>query len=69
MAGRYITPRTGPRAGQKVPIGNSSPQAPGGTNPETGETETVDAAVERMAGTPSNAGRQAQSTDATNKYQ
>lgn len=68
MAGRKITIQSGPRAGTTVDAEDSTPQAPGGTN-DDGVTETVDQAVERMAGTPSNAGRQAQSSDSANKYQ
>lgn len=43
-------------------------RAPGGTNTETGKLETVDEAVDRMAGTASNAGKQSQSSDASNGY-
>lgn len=70
MAGRVITIGSGPRAGTKIDVDADSPppQAPGGTNDE-GQQETVDEAVDRMAGTPSNAGKQAQSSDSMNKYQ
>lgn len=40
---------------------------PGGTNDE-GNPESVDDAVDRMSGTASNAGKQSQSSDASNKY-
>jgi hypothetical protein len=51
------------------------PQAPGGTNTETGKQETVDEAVDRMSGgasddsaTSSNAGKTSQSSDHQNGY-
>lgn len=68
MAGRKITIRSGPRSGEVIDVEDKSPEAPGGTNYE-GQQESVDEAVDRMAGTASNAGRQAQSTDSINKYQ
>jgi hypothetical protein len=67
MAGRTIKIGTGPRAGQTFDV-DKPPAAPGGTDPETGKVESVDQAVERMAGTPTNAGAQAQSTDHMNQY-
>jgi len=69
MAGRRITIRSGPRSGESYAVEGKEPTAPGGTNTETGEVESADQAVDRMAGTPSNAGRSAQSTDAMNRYQ
>jgi hypothetical protein len=66
MPGRTIKIGTGPRSGQSFDVDKPA-AAPGGTNPE-GEQETVDQAVERMAGTPTNAGRQSQSTDHMNQY-
>lgn len=68
MSGRKITIRSGPRSGEVIDVEDKSPTAPGGTNDE-GQQESVDEAVDRMAGTASNAGRQAQSTDSINKYQ
>lgn len=70
MSGRTMKFQTGERKGQTVDV-DSAPShaaAPGGTNTETGETESVDQAVDRMAGTPTNAGAQAQSTDHMNQY-
>jgi hypothetical protein len=69
MAGRTIkiTSGSNPRT-IDVDAEPSHATAPGGTNTETGQTESVDEAVDRMAGTASNAGRQAQSTDHMNQY-
>lgn len=75
MAERKITFGTGERKGQTIDV-DSAPlrqrAAPGGTDTETGKTESVDEAVERMSGSnpeqASNAGRQAQSTDHMNQY-
>lgn len=68
MPGRVITIGSGPRKGTKIDVDvDSPPQAPGGTD-ASGNQVSIDQAVEDMAGTPSNAGRQAQSTDAVNKY-
>lgn len=69
--GRTITFGSGPRKGQTINVDDEPKrqrQAPGGTDMETGKTESVDEAVDRMAGTASNAGRQAQSTDHMNQY-
>lgn len=74
MAGEKITFRTGERKGQTIDVDSETrhKQAPGGTNTETGKTESIDEAVERMSGSnpeqASNAGRQAQSTDHMNQY-
>jgi hypothetical protein len=73
---RHITILSGPRSGQDFPVEDTTPQAPGGTNAE-GKQETVNEAVERMAGSgdashssfeSSTAGRIAQSTDHMNQY-
>ena len=69
--GRTITFQAGERKGQTINVDDEpkrQPQAPGGTNPETGDVESTDEAVNRMSGTPTNAGRQAQSTDHMNQY-
>jgi hypothetical protein len=69
--GRTITFQAGERKGQTINVDDEpkrQPQAPGGTNTETGETESVDEAVDRMSGQATNAGRQAQSTDHMNQY-
>lgn len=70
MASRKITIRSGPRSGTVIDADDSSatPVAPGGTNTDSGQTETVDEAVDRMAGTASNAGKQSQSSDSSNGY-
>lgn len=62
---------TGERKGQTIDVDSEpkrQPQAPGGTDTETGKVESVDEAVDRMAGVASNAGRQAQSSDHMNQY-
>lgn len=67
MASRKVTIRSGPRAGTVLEVEDKSPSAPGGTNDE-GVVESVDEAVDRMSGSASNAGKQAQSSDASNGY-
>jgi len=67
MASRRITIRSGPRSGESFDVEDKAPQAPGGTNDE-GIAETVDEAVDRMSGSASNAGKQAQSSDSSNGY-
>jgi hypothetical protein len=72
--GRTITFQAGERKGQTINVDDEpkrQPQAPGGEDPSTGKTESVDEAVDRMSGNPeeaTNAGRQAQSTDHMNQY-
>ena len=56
------------RYGKSTTTDPATPQAPGGTDPETGKQETVDEAVDRISGTASNAGKQSQSTDHQNSY-
>lgn len=68
MPGRKITIGSGPRKGSVIDVEDKTPTAPGGMNDE-GKQESVDEAVERMAGTSSNTGRSGQSTDSINKYQ
>lgn len=72
---RKITILSGPDNGTSVDVDSpsSKARAPGGTNTQTGKQETVDEAVDHMAGSddayiPSNAGRQAQSSDNQNGY-
>lgn len=65
MAGRKITIQSGPRSGTEVAVDDSAPSDKEPTN----NGETYSDIVDRMAGTASNAGRQAQSSDAANKYQ
>jgi hypothetical protein len=70
--GRTITFQTGERKGQTINLDDApkrQPQAPGGEDPATGKVESVDEAVDRMSSdVPTNAGKQAQSTDHMNQY-
>jgi hypothetical protein len=68
MAGRQITFGTGERKGETINVDDEpkrQPAAPGGTDIETGKTESVDEAVDRMSGAPP---RSNQSTDHMNQY-
>jgi hypothetical protein len=68
--GQYRVYKNG-QPGDWKPVPDHTPAAPGGTNTDTGKTETVDEAVDRMSGDDTNmptAGRSAQSTDAQNQY-
>jgi len=69
MAGRKITFATGERKGETIDVDDEpkrQPVAPGGTNPETGEVESTDEAVDRMSG--ESPPRSNQSTDHANGY-
>jgi hypothetical protein len=64
MAGRKVKILSGPRAGTEVDVDDSAASDKEPTNSGRTYTEIVDDA----AGTASNAGRQAQSSDNANKY-
>jgi len=69
-----VTLGTGPRKGMQVPSGSDGGQMRHLVDTDDGPSvETPMETADRLSGvdesTPSNAGRQAQSTDAMNKYQ